>query len=305
MLEIKEIQGKAKTSPACSHCQNPAVHHCASCEVFMCGKCSESHNLWLKNHNVVSVKELSNPEKQVKMRNKLYCVKHEDEVLKLYCETCKELCCIHCLVLKHHKEDHSCVAVSDVAKKQKQALQSSCTTLDEKVCEDKQALDSICEVMKTLEKNAKTAKDQIEEQKGNILKMIAEKLAEKAKTMSEEVDKIYCELRKELSEQHDEIKDHLDKVQASVALPKTLLKKGSIEEILATQKFIDENVEKLTNEQPDDLTPVIDGVIEYVPGDIDKIKVNEIVSKLGDVGGTYRMCMDSSITLFEVNTKIE
>ena len=77
MLEIMAIQQKAKTSTACSRCQDPAINHCASCEMFMCKKCSEWHDSWpgIKNHNVLSVQELSNPESQVKMRRKLYCYK--------------------------------------------------------------------------------------------------------------------------------------------------------------------------------------------------------------------------------------
>ena len=228
MLEIMAIQEKAKASPACSHCQDPAINHCASCEMFMCKKCSESHDIWPgnKNHNVLSVEELvKNPEGQVKMRSKFYCAKHKGEVLKYHCETCKELCCIDCVVLNHQKPNHSCVAVMEVAQKQREILQSNCKTLDEKLSEGKKALDSIGEVMKSLENNVKTAKDQIKEQKENVLKIVKEKLDERAEKIKKEVDKVYNKLHSELSKQHDEIKEYLDKIQASVPLPRNLLKR--------------------------------------------------------------------------------
>ena len=88
-----------------------------------------------------------------------------------------------------------------------------------------------------------------------------------------------------MNKQHDEIKEYLDKIQASVPLPRNLLKRGSIEEILSSQKLIDENTEKLKNEQPEDLVAVNDGVIQYVPGDIENINVDEVVDKLGHVEG--------------------
>ena len=141
--------------------------------------------------------------------------------------------------------------------------------------------------MKSLEKNAKTAKDQIKEQKENILKIVAEKLDVKAKELNEEVDEVYGEMHSELSTQHDEIKEYLDKVQASVSLPRNLLKRGSIEEILSSQKLIDEKIEKFGNEKPEDLDAVNDGDIQYVPDDIGKINVDEIVGKLGHVEGMY------------------
>ena len=287
MLKIMAILEKAKTSPACSRCQDPAINYCGSCELFMCKKCSESHDSWLKNHKVLSIEELlSNPESKLKMRRKIYCMKHEDKILEYYCKTCKELCCIDCVVLNHTKPDHSCLAIREVTQNFEEALQSSCTTLDEKLSEGKKALNNICEVMKSLEKNAKTAKDQIKEQKENILKIVAEKLDEKAKKMNEGVDEVYGEMHGELSKQHGEIKEYLNKVQASVSLAKNLLKRGSIEEILSSQKLIDEKIEKLANEKPEDLDAANDvDIIKYVPDDIGKINVGEIVDKLGHVEG--------------------
>ena len=293
MQEIMVGEGKAKASPACSRFQYPAINYCGSCEIFMCKKCTESHDSWEthKSHVVLSVEELvKNPEAQVKMRSKFYCAKHKDEVLKYHFQTCKELCCIDCVVLNHQKPNHSCVAVMEVAQKQREILKSSCKALDEKLSEGKKALDSIDEVMKSLENSAKTVKDQIKEQKENVLKIVKEKLNDKAKKMKKEVDKVYNELHSELSKQHDEIKEYLlDKIQASVPLPRNLLKRGSIEEILSSQKLIDENIEKLKNGQPEDLVAVNDGVIQYVLGDSGNINVDEIVDKLGYVEGTTNL----------------
>ena len=114
------------------------------------------------------------------MQRKLYCMKHYDKILECYCETCKELCCINCVVLNHQKPiaNHSCVAISEVAHTQRNALQSSCATLDEKVSEGKEALRKICEVMKSLKENAETAKDQVKENKEKILNILEKKLDE-------------------------------------------------------------------------------------------------------------------------------
>ena len=284
-----EIQQKAKVSPGCAHCQEPAIKHCASCEMFMCKKCSEAHDMWPghKNHDVLSVQELSDPKSQVKIKRRLYCNEHEDKIVEYYCETCEDLCCIDCVVLNHQKPDHSCITIRKIAEKKKEKLVSSCTTLNRKVWEGKKALNNICEVMKTLEKNAKTAKDQIKEQKENMLKIVVERLDEKEREMNKNVDKIYGEMFQELSEQHDEIKEYLDKIQASVSFPKNLLKRGSIEEILSSEKLIDENIEKLANERPEDLSTVNDGGIIYIPSDIDSVHFDEVVGKLGCVGGIY------------------
>ena len=70
-------------------------------------------------------------------------------------------------------------------------------------------------------------------------------------------------------------------------MPRSLLKRGSIEEIISSQKLVDENIEKLGDEKPENLAAVNDGDIQYVPDDIGNINVDEIVVKLGHVEGIY------------------
>jgi hypothetical protein len=285
MLEVLAIQQEAKVAP-CSSCQETATSRCMTCEMFMCEKCSKYHAMWpvMKEHDVLSVEELSNPESRVRVRSKLYCAKHKDKILEYYCETCKELSCIHCMVLNHTKQNHSCVSVDEIAQQQRQILQDSCAKLDQKLSAGKDALNAINEIMKSLKTNAKQAKDQIYAQKNKIVKNVTEKLDEQAAKLVQNVDKVYSEFRDQLTKQHGEVKDYFDKIQASVPLPKNLLKRGSTEEILSTQKIIDENLERLEKEQPEDLVPVSNGEIQYQPEDIGGINCDEIVAKLGYVG---------------------
>ena len=119
------------------------------------------------------------------------------------------------MVLTHNKQNHSCVSVEEVAEKQREILKSSCATFDEKLSEGKKALQNISGVMKSLEENATAAKDKIKQQKDNLVKIVVDKLDESAKKMFEEVDEIYGELHSELSNQHEEIKQYIDKVQGN------------------------------------------------------------------------------------------
>ena len=48
--------------------------------------------------------------------------------------------------------------------------------------------------------------------------------------------------------------------------------------------MIDENVEKLKNEQPKDDEPANDGDIEYTPEAIGEINVDHLIKKMGRVG---------------------
>ena len=119
------------------------------------------------------------------------------------------------MVLTHNKQNHSCVSVEEVAEKQREVLKSSCATFDEKLSEGKKALQNISEVMKCLEENAAAAKDKIKQQKESLVKIVVDKLDKSAKKLFEEVDKIYGKLHTELSSQHEEIKQYIDKVQGN------------------------------------------------------------------------------------------
>ena len=120
------------------------------------------------------------------------------------------------MVLTHIKQNHSCVSVEEVAQKQREILESSCATLDEKLSEGNKALNNISGVMKSLERNAAATKEKIKKQAEIIARVVFDKLNERAEKMCEEVDKIYGEKHAELSKQHDEIKEHIDKVQGNV-----------------------------------------------------------------------------------------
>ena len=239
------------------------------------------------------------------MKKELYCMIHNDKMLEYYCQTCKKLTCVHCLVLYHQKQSHSLVAVNEIAQKQKETLQSNVAAFDEKLSEGKEALNNICWTMNSLQQSANDAKDQIKEQKEKILKDMAEKLDEKANKLYEEVDKISGELQSELTNQFNEIKVYLDKLQASQSLQRNLLKRGSIEEILSSQKLIDENIEKLQSEKPENLVPVNDGKVYYVPEYIGDVNSDEIARKMGYVDGrcTFKLYFQMHQGLYRVSQK--
>ena len=69
--------------------------------------------------------------------------------------------------------------------------------------------------MKSLEENAATAKEKINEQQRNIKEFVLKKLDEGAKEMKNKVDTMYANLYTELSKQRDEINDYVVKVQGN------------------------------------------------------------------------------------------
>ena len=105
--------------------QNPSTSsvtsYCRDCGEFICDVCNTVHNDWdaFAKHEVVALEQLESKVKQLDAMKKvtLYCSLHEGKELDLYCETCEELICLHCIIKKH--KDHQYDLVGDIFERHK------------------------------------------------------------------------------------------------------------------------------------------------------------------------------------------
>ena len=298
MLEMLAIQ--------CNSCERkaPAVSRCMECKHYLCRECLTTHERWptLKNHTVFTMEELANHNKA---REKSTCDKHKNETLECYCETCKKLACIHCLLLEH-KNGHSYLSTEEVAKKKRELLKSSYSFLNDQFKEGSDALKHIEHVLQELEKNADKAKDQIGKQRDNILeafkerqynalrafiekqksdlKAFTEKLKEKAKAKSNEVDITYKITHDLLGNQKADMKVYVEKVKSSSEFSNKLLERGTCEEIISFQNEIEENVKIVKIERPTQVKPFHDDNIQYKANSVNNISN---LNKMGNVGKIF------------------
>ena len=130
LFEIRDMLSKAKDpqKTQCEKCeQSLATGFCRDCGQFVCNKCTEIHQMWkeLSTHQIASLsvvqKEAANlvpPTKKV-----MYCPKHRENILKIYCETCGELICNDCTIRLH--QGHNYDLVTDTFPKHKEEIVSS------------------------------------------------------------------------------------------------------------------------------------------------------------------------------------
>ncbi len=132
-VEVAEYALKIETSSdiACDRCldsdESNATTFCCNCCKFLCSKCTQDHTRHRDKHSHKLV-ELGKERVNTKTlldsipHNTASCQLHSDEVLKFYCETCKQLVCIDCIILKHN--NHKYDRVEQVSEKGKQQLKS-------------------------------------------------------------------------------------------------------------------------------------------------------------------------------------
>ena len=309
MLEVLAIQRRPNQIP-CNSCKRnpPAGSRCIECKQYLCKECLTVHAKWpaFEKHTVFTIEELLKPENQDKAREKSTCKKHENETFKYYCETCKKLACIHCILLEHNKEGHSYLSTEEVIEKKRELLKSSSSFLNDQLKEGSDALKHVEHVLQELEKNAGKAKDKINKQKETILKAFTEKqknalkefiekqksdlkaftekLEQKAQLKTNVVDNTYKQTHGLLGKQKADMNVYVEKVKSSAELSNNLLEKGTREEILSFQNEIEENVQKVKNERPTQMKPVHDGNIQYKANPVDNIDTTSNLNNMGKVG---------------------
>ena len=108
LFEIRDMLSKAKEpqKTQCEKCeQSLATGFCRNCGQFVCNKCTEIHKKWkeLSTHQIASLTDIHKEAANlVPLAKKiLYCPKHLENILKIYCETCGELICNDCTIRLH------------------------------------------------------------------------------------------------------------------------------------------------------------------------------------------------------------
>ncbi len=131
LFDIQETLKKVKKPQklACEKCSvndRIATSFCRQCIKFICEKCTDTHKEWdeLKNHEIVSIKKVEGDliRSVSPKKTSPHCPKH-DENMKLFCEPCGELICIHCIV-QIHKDHKYCVIVDTFESHKKEILDS-------------------------------------------------------------------------------------------------------------------------------------------------------------------------------------
>ena len=127
VMDIHDTEGEKAPSSA-KTCENgldsnPAVVHCLDCKCFLCQMFLELHKKMkaTKHHRCVSLQEIK--EDVRKMEQKRYCAEHEEEELRLYCKTCREVICRDCTIVTHKSHDYTFIKdVRDELVKEMQQL---------------------------------------------------------------------------------------------------------------------------------------------------------------------------------------
>ena len=237
----------------CSHncIQSYSIGRCVTCEKFLYRECLTIHNSYPghNGHSVLTMEELSKPENQKKIKDKMYCNEHSGMVLKVYCETCDQLICRDCMDFKHVKQNHSCFLVKDVANNYKELLDSNNRVMKDALTEGNAFIQQLTRETERIDHEAENIKSQIAQKKEFVAKQVNEMLGQKAENLLKRVDEIHKGKQEKLERQTKETKSYVENMKTSFQLSKKLIDQGTEEEIISSQKMMLDNANNLLDKR--------------------------------------------------------
>ena len=170
-VEVANYQAKVSggAHASCESCDDstsgPAVMFCIECRELLCQLCTDFHRRVrkTKQHKLIDVGEKSVGEVAVHMKPKqFYCteMKHEEEVLRFYCETCQQLICRDCIVIEH--KDHKHADLAGVASSHRNEMKLLFNPAIEAIASLDSAISNSDQVMQEVRSQSKAVSDEIE-----------------------------------------------------------------------------------------------------------------------------------------------
>ena len=238
----------------CKKVSRPATSFCRDCGRFICAMCSEIHASWddFSAHEVMSMDQLKGditkhvPPKKVTH----FCLKHKDQELRLYCETCEELICHDCTIRLH--QGHQYDLISDTFEGHKADITASLEPVEKQI-------GLVSDRLKQLDVRCTEINEQRARVKANIHKEVCgfiEMLKRREAELVRQVDQLVEPKLKNLAAQRDEIEIIQVQLGSCLLFVKESLRTGSQGEIMKMKKRVVKQINEMTAEfNADTLTP--------------------------------------------------
>ena len=255
LFEIQDMLVKVK-EPKCEKCKmkSTATGFCRDCSKLVCDKCTEIHQAWedFTTHQIVPIQDveadaanLIPPKKKV-----LYCPKHKEKKLKIYCETCNELICSNCTIRLH--QGHHYDVISDTFHKHKQEI-------DDNLEPVKHHLATVNRVLHTFDARSREIQDQkvaVQEEIHMKIDQLHQVLEQRRTELIGQLDQLTQHKVKTLAAQRDQVELLHTQLTSCLEYMEGSLKTGTQAEILGMKAPLLKQINQTTaNFNPDTLAP--------------------------------------------------
>ena len=235
----------------------------------MCEYCVTAHkriNAFL-GHQILSLAEVKNLGSKA-LAKPAFCIKHTDEVLKLYCDTCQKTICRDCTIVDHRHHKYNFVA--DVAERERKAVEA---VLQETKAKDVTVEEGL--------KAVKAMETRVEVKIARVSKDVDVFFDEQVKALEEMRANLKLEVKtqgqaklKALSNQEEMLASSLAQLRNSADFAEKALKDGNDLELLSIKQQLIQRLAQLNASQ-----------FHCKPCNSDylKLKMNKRISEIGEM----------------------
>ena len=239
LLELLHIHENAATetpiqSIKCSSGldENPAIARCLTCSDYLCESCCTIHRKQkvTKAHVVKTLDEIKQSDKKSGVKSlhkKQYCEEHEDELLKIYCKTCKKVMCLLCAVVTHKNHDY--VVISAVRPELQKELEKQISEVKAKEVEFQNHQKYTEKLLRISNEAAKSSEKEVNKAFSEVIAALEARQAQ----LLAEVHSIHESEVKQITAESESLACSLSRLSGSIHFTKQLLDNGDDVEVVA------------------------------------------------------------------------
>ena len=186
--------------------------------------------MFTRGHNTVSLEKIKQSDKPTgakSLQKVQYCKDHEDEVLKLFCKTCKKVICRDCALVKHR--DHDYTFIREVRPEIQQQLEALIKEVQAKEVEYKSHIDYLENVRGIGTDTLATCKHKV----NKTCDQLQEAIESRRAALIAQLQDIHDLEKKQVDLEAGCLQSTLSKLSNSVGFTRQLLANGSDAEVVS------------------------------------------------------------------------
>ena len=204
----------------------------------------------------------------------LYCADHQERELELYCESCEQLICVHCVTTEH--KGHQCSLLKDVLEKCKEEIKASLTPAKEQLS----AVGKASKQVKSQKKEIVDKQAILEAKMRRDSQQLIDIITARTNEHVSKLRRISTAKLRALDSQGEQLDTSGAQLSSYVEMVLETITTGTPAKILSMKTAIAKQVKELTTSlQTDTLEPVTQVDMEYSSGN----EVREVCRNYGEV----------------------
>ena len=225
--------------------ENPAIARCLTCSDYLCKSCCTIHQKlkMTKAHVVKTLDEIKQSDKKSGVKSlhkKQHCEEHEDELLKIYCKTCKKVMCLLCAVVTHKNHDY--VVISAVRPELQKQLEKQISEVQAKEIEFQNHQKYTENLLRISNEAAKSSEKEV----NKVFNEMSAALEARRAQLLAEVHSIHESEVKQITTESESVACSLSRLSGSIQFTKQLLDNGDDVEVAAVSDQTIQTLSSLT-----------------------------------------------------------